>query len=530
MQGQPQRAKEAEMKYLLKQAYWRDREAVATGRRSARSQFLDFTGRNQLPSRTIHKMFNEVVQERWPKIQVNAEDVIEFLDRCGIKRKHRGEVRQPSAIREDFFDGWMAPPKSQASAGFFFCESAYKEDAEIPCDSFRGAKGKSWAFAQQEAGHLWDVLGSYGLTWAHIEDERMARYHALKLALRFKWVFMTAFRTDGGPEKGRHLKIGTAPMFIIESKLYQDLHEQMLDVAPFGYRRHVIDEYFANARAGKPLLCGDIISYDNHQSPELMKAGYKGVAQYMGWPESIAVALYLYATYTPVLIIDPRIPWSPNRIPPLIIVLRNGKQPSGIGGFSFMNSIILGTVIMIVTDHLLSRWDPMDTILQGDDHVTSGGVGVLTWIAHVFKVAGLPMDKVDTFQSGTWSKFLRNGYRRARNESYERRMVVSSRIRNGLMPERDNIMQICPELRALIYRSQALEYQPWVTPSLPEELRESYTKLVSPEIGLWDEYPTDFNLAKMYDEMRGRGLSDSVLFEAREIISHHNMRYGRILA
>lgn len=467
---------QAVLPYVSKfQRHWEEkyrRKCSARNARSARQVLMKFW---TLPE--------------WQQCELAPQDVLGFCDAIGLQV-------EPGYNK----DMMVTYPKAQASAGLFYHVQGRTW--------YRGPKETIWDAAYRQGRHILDEIEALGLKWSLAEDMDEAQRVALALARRFHWVLVPAFRLDGGYNKIRRLLIGTADMYVVESIVFANLHEAMVANESFGYRKpEKVAGYFAEARAGKlPLISGDMIGYDEHQSPQFLASVYRAAGELCALPESVVVALWLYNTFAPTVVCTPDAQ--------VVLLLRNGQAASGIGAFSFMNSLGCGALNFANWKRTLMKLGIQPRpfvpgLYMGDDQVQPCVVGVDTWRSSMLTGYGFPMDEADTMVSDVYAKFARRIFQRGTNVA---RPIFMSRCRNVLFPERSDLESLHPWLRALMQRSAAQE----VTAVYPDDVIEAWTLVAPLEAGLYSEFPVGDSIGKMYSRMLRRSGQNTPLRRALE--------------
>lgn len=431
----------------------------------------------------------------WPfsRQRMNSDDVVRSLDSMGIKAS--------SHLRCE----WFQPPKANAGVGWWW--------SPICKRYFTGHKLDSWQLAMEYAGHLMDDLLSDGrLRWSLLDDEDEARTMGALLAAEHKWLYVPTWRLDGGPRKLRMLLIGNSPMYILEHWAYAELGEALNASKYVGDRPSNVYRWFAEARAGK-LMSGDFERYDQSQHPSFLKAVYKGLGEFLGWPESLAVALWLYNCYTPALVADQQ-----GR---LVIRWRNGQAASGIGGFSYVNTVgsasACDTVARSFGDN---TYEP--GCHKGDDQVIvlPSNVGVSAWWRRMNEICGLSYSPVDSLVSLRGAVFLRRVFYRGRWESDP---LWMSRFRNACFPEDPEVQDASPVLTAVRYRAQSEE----VFLRGNTAIQGCWSQALPSSMGLFDEIPYMWDLSKTLDYIRRAGIANDVVRErCEEVVRHATFSRG----
>lgn len=429
-----------------------------------------------------------------PKSQMTVSIVLAALDAIGL----RIPIHQRGLRITD-----VEPPREAASMGLFIQPGSLLWHV--------GHKGKIWALGVHYALKWLSefALMSSELRWDNVANVNRAVLLGQALATKYKWVYVPTWRLDGGPDKLRMLLIGNIVMYIIEMWFWRPFHEMMLKCPNFGYSPKMVRSFFKRGLPrGWGYLSGDFEAYDENEQLEHLKSVYQAVQIRSGMPEWLGVLLYLYQAFTPALVVDAH-----ERI---VVRFRLGQAPSGIGGFSFANSIGCLAVNFLVFHYVENGRCPVCVptrlicapryllanrgrtksgynrnvrlvgrvrkrfrpgIYMGDDHVQPLPNGVMDWYGSMYDLCGLSVDTV--FGTRKYGKpkgslldfreyqivevpsfnalqavFLRRVWSKGSGISEP---VYLSLLRNALYPEHGDPNAIHRLRRAVMYRAQGLE-------------------------------------------------------------------------
>jgi len=432
--------------------------------------------RNVRLATLVLRAFNNIAWEWSSASGLSATDVLGFMDTIHLHPTKRG-----------LWDGSFSPPKAQASLGLY-----WSRDMGVSWGRKSDEQGGIWSFAMTEAALDMDGLINEGLRWSRDCTPEQGR----RLALKYHWVFMPAFRLDGGPHKLRLLLIGTVCMYIIEKWVWHYLAESMVRHENFGYRPQGVLKWVESLRPGQACLSGDFVSYDLHQTPEHLRAVYEAVSILCDLPESLMVALYLYNAYAPLVCVS--------ALGSLVVRWRNGQAPSGIGGFSYANTIGCGAVNYKVARVFMRKYFEPGNYM-GDDHIQPIGVGVARWRRAMQDECALLLDSSDALVSGQHMKYQR---RFLSHGEYGSHPIVMSRARNAVFPEDQGVESTHPLLRALRGRAQTHEIITTRWDSQSAAIRTAWYNLCPPRYLLYDKYPAEWDMTRiLQDEQHSNSLS-----------------------
>lgn len=449
----------------------------------------------------------------WRVISITPEEIIDALELAGVKCRSfksftPSDIRKAGKLfgkfdpndyvpplpgesnRIEFKAFDFQPPRRQASSGLYYrtADSCW----------YGGPKKDIWSVALGDAVHTLEELCNLGLTWSIVDDMHKAKaYFMNELWPKYRWVFAPAWRTDGGPIKLRKLLIGTIAMFILETWAVQPLREAIQASLHFPYRHGASSRFAREVWSGK-MISGDFKAHDRHISPWHLKAAFQALAVLLNWPESLAVALFMYYCFTPTIVVGADgkayLQW------------RNGGNPSGCGLFVWINNMMNAWAqyknwITLVPG---KPWEP--GVMKGDDHLQllPASVGVTKWMANMSSNTGFEMDEIDTRAHANIGIFCRDFYKPGPDGVVI--PVVCSRAENGVFPERLTVdPNISIVLRALRYRAQSVPVIVWfgTSPiSSDKQVLQVWDNLLPPQHRLEDLVPLDADLSRTYQELK----------------------------
>lgn len=499
----------------------------------------------RVPSEVLRAFFTGLpvnTVDDWRSVDVNPEDIVAALDAAEVKvtpykgfsnyRRDLGSageeetfalqeaslaMEQPT-IEEDglAFEAYdFVPPKSQASSGLYYRTSSRTW--------FSGPKGDIWTMALGDAQQLLAELCGLGLKWSEVEDLHAAqKLYMTGLWPVYRWTFWPVWRLDGGWDRLRRLLIGIITWFILETWTARPFRDAIMENIHFPYSEPQMKAFVTEVWRG-PLISGDFKAFDQHHSPAHTRAAYQALQQLLNWPESLAVAMFLYYSFSPTLVTRGR------NLADVMLHWRAGGNPSGTGVFWLINNML----------NCWANWKTWGEVsiepcefgaYKGDDHLQPKprGVGVAKWIATMGDQTGFRMDNLDTRVSDKVAIFCRDFYFPGLDGDVA--PLVLSRARNVLFPERLDVpLELCQVLRCLRYRAaSAPVHRRFGFSDIPQErqLVDVWDRCIAPyQHCMWDDFGPEVDLQRVYAALR-HTVSTTEAYACEQFLHHQSFKFS----